>query len=159
MADSPTTVKEFVQSWFDECNIVIGPMGMASPCFVVDREYVTRPSTTFKGKGYTVAKLIKLMCVSKKERRRVAKKKLYALHLCDNDKCINPEHMYFGTSKDNTLDSMVRGKTGMQKFSVDRMRQIKNAMVEMSDREIADEFGISVSHACNIRAGRRWGDI
>lgn len=31
-------------------------------------------------------------------------------HRCDNRKCVNPRHLYAGTAKDNTHDSMARGR-------------------------------------------------
>jgi hypothetical protein len=31
-------------------------------------------------------------------------------HLCDNPKCINPEHFYMGTQADNMLDKTAEGK-------------------------------------------------
>ena len=33
---------------------------------------------------------------------------LLSLHTCDNMKCINPAHLYWGTARQNTLDSVVR---------------------------------------------------
>lgn len=33
---------------------------------------------------------------------------LYALHTCDNTKCINPAHLYWGTQSQNNLDSSER---------------------------------------------------
>jgi hypothetical protein len=31
-------------------------------------------------------------------------------HLCDNPKCVNPEHIYMGTQADNVLDMTAEGK-------------------------------------------------
>lgn len=36
-------------------------------------------------------------------------------HLCDNRKCVNPDHLYFGTHRDNMLD---RGKRNRKSFQV-----------------------------------------
>ena len=35
---------------------------------------------------------------------------LYVLHQCDNELCINPEHLFLGTLKDNTQDMMKKGR-------------------------------------------------
>lgn len=32
-------------------------------------------------------------------------------HTCDNRKCINPEHLFVGTRKDNMQDAMRKGRT------------------------------------------------
>lgn len=34
---------------------------------------------------------------------------LMACHQCDNPPCVNPEHLYWGTAKDNAADVMARG--------------------------------------------------
>jgi len=34
--------------------------------------------------------------------------KLYALHHCDNPRCVNPEHLYEGTNSDNQKDRVLR---------------------------------------------------
>ncbi len=35
---------------------------------------------------------------------------LVVMHLCDNRRCINPEHLLVGTSKENTQDAIVKGR-------------------------------------------------
>lgn len=32
------------------------------------------------------------------------------LHKCDNPKCLNPNHLYWGTAKDNAIDMYSRGR-------------------------------------------------
>jgi hypothetical protein len=34
------------------------------------------------------------------------------MHSCDNPPCVNPAHLSIGTQKDNTLDSIAKGRTG-----------------------------------------------
>lgn len=33
-----------------------------------------------------------------------------ACHTCDNPRCVNPEHIYPGTARDNALDAIHRGR-------------------------------------------------
>lgn len=35
---------------------------------------------------------------------------VWVLHTCDNKKCINPDHLYLGDRKQNTIDAMLRGR-------------------------------------------------
>lgn len=37
-------------------------------------------------------------------------KELCALHTCDNTKCLNPKHLYWGTHKQNLADSYARNR-------------------------------------------------
>ncbi len=45
--------------------------------------------------------------------------KLLVLHKCDNRRCINPEHLFIGTAKENTLDMVKKGRN--------RWTQLKDA--------------------------------
>lgn len=38
------------------------------------------------------------------------KEGLVVMHLCDNRRCINPEHLLVGTSKENTEDAIIKGR-------------------------------------------------
>lgn len=70
-------------------------------------------------------------------------------HTCDNRKCINPEHLFLGTRKQNMEDAMSKGRTARgfdlphTKLSDDDKEAIANlAMQGVLYKEIATQFGI-----------------
>lgn len=45
----------------------------------------------------------------------VRPKGMLILHKCDNRACVNPDHLFLGTAKDNTQDMLKKGRGRWQK--------------------------------------------
>lgn len=69
---------------------------------------------------------------------------LYVCHRCDNPPCVNPDHLFLGTPKDNTWDSILKGRRRTV-LDVDDVIEIRRLDREtnMKRSDIAALFGVS----------------
>ena len=68
----------------------------------------------------------------------------WVLHTCDNRKCVNPDHLYLGTPKQNVKDMHDRRRNvGRTKYSIEIVEKARAMYAEgRSQQSIADELGI-----------------
>lgn len=84
------------------------------------------------------------------------------LHKCDNPSCINPDHLFLGTPKENIADMIRKGRANKiggerhwnAKLTSDAVEEIRNATGRQ--QSIADKFGISRAQVYRIKRGLRW---
>jgi len=101
-------------------------------------------------------------------------KGILVLHKCDNPPCVNPDHLFLGTNKDNTQDSLMKGRACLtnckpQKGEKNGSAILNENMVESvryqrknynyTFKELAGLFNISPSQIANIIHGRSWRNI
>jgi len=85
---------------------------------------------------------------------------MFACHTCDVRCCVNPDHLYAGTVKDNSKDAVERKRhafgerAGGNKLTIEQVKQIIES--PLSGRQIAIKFGVTRSLASAIRRGERW---
>lgn len=91
---------------------------------------------------------------------------LHVLHKCDVRNCINPEHLYLGTERDNSRDKVERNRqargettnnTPLSESDVIRIRELKSD--GMSDRDIARLYSIDRRSVGQIWRRRRWRHV
>ena len=91
---------------------------------------------------------------------------LFVLHHCDNPPCVNPEHLFLGTAKDNTHDMMRKGRrpdfkgedVGKAVLTEDKVRLVRALLIAGKSRqEVADTFKVTLSCIDAIKHGRNWG--
>lgn len=88
------------------------------------------------------------------------------LHKCDNTLCVNPNHLFTGTQRDNVRDMHKKGRNADSSRPGERNG---NAVITQADvnkiiglrgkytqREIGRMFGISQPEVCFIQKRRRW---
>lgn len=82
---------------------------------------------------------------------------LEVCHECDNPSCVNPDHLFLGTPKDNQQDAVSKGRkrgpqgtrSGSAKLSEDQVRAIR-ADTRHQD-VIGAEYGVHGSAICRVR--------
>lgn len=86
-------------------------------------------------------------------------------HSCDTPECVNPDHLWLGTTADNTRDAARKGRLGKSgargsKNTMARLDEIAVAKIRLDTRvatEVASDFGVSPSTIYAIRNGSNWG--
>ena len=87
------------------------------------------------------------------------------LHKCDVPNCVNPNHLFLGTQKQNVEDMVRKGrairakgeKCGASKITSHDVGNIRSDLRSMA--KIAKDFGISSSQVFNIKHKRHWRHV
>jgi transposase len=81
-------------------------------------------------------------------------------HTCDNRKCVNPEHLFVGTSADNTADAIEKGRHPTATLTEEQVWDLLKKYQEgWRPKDLAEEFGIHVASVRNLYTGRTRPDI
>lgn len=91
--------------------------------------------------------------------------KIYVLHKCDNPQCINPDHLFLGTQKDNMKDMISKKRDLKAKGENSGTSKLKNEQIEQieqiresikSSYDISKDFNVSASNIRAIRNNKTW---
>lgn len=81
-------------------------------------------------------------------------------HECGNSRCVNPNHLYAGTSRENWEDA-VRHGTRERKLTDDDVREIRRrySVEDVTQSELAEEYGVATCTISQVLSGQRHGAI
>ena len=81
-------------------------------------------------------------------------------HACDVPNCVNPDHLFLATQRQNILDSIHKGRYnafGIQKLNADQVREIRGRAASGElQKDIAAAFGIARNTVSGIVSGKSW---
>jgi hypothetical protein len=96
-------------------------------------------------------------------------RKLLVCHHCDNPSCINPEHLFVGTYKDNSQDMVSKNrqhrwngqrrgiKNPFARLNPNKVEKIRELLSQkLSHRKIGKLFGIGHRTVTDIALKRTW---
>jgi len=81
-------------------------------------------------------------------------------HTCDNRACINLDHLFLGTPKENSEDMVKKNRQakgedcGNSKLTEEQVKEIRNS--PESSRKIAAKFGTSKTNVLDIKRKKTW---
>lgn len=91
---------------------------------------------------------------------------MHVCHHCDNPGCVNPAHLFLGTSADNHADKIAKGRQGrgeglpQSRLTEDQVREIRALYsAGMSQRKIATRFGITQPNVGFICRRETWRHV
>ena len=89
---------------------------------------------------------------------------LVVCHTCDNPSCVNPDHLFVGTAKDNcddmiskNRDRIIGSRNNKAKLTEENINAIRESKDSLS--ETADYYGVSISTIKRIKSGESWRHV
>lgn len=92
---------------------------------------------------------------------------MFVCHRCDNHACVNPGHLFLGSARDNMADMTAKGRRavgsmiwGGEKLVEQSVVKIKKMIADgITNRRIADIFGVHITVIYKIRKGLIWRHV
>lgn len=88
------------------------------------------------------------------------------MHLCDNRRCVNPEHLQLGSQADNNKDRDTKGRHialrgeahGMSRLTEEQARSVIQLRAEINAKikDLAASFSVSKTTIRDVLNGKTW---
>lgn len=93
-------------------------------------------------------------------------------HKCDTPLCVNPEHLFIGSKRDNAIDMVTKGRGGQSKNPPRGDRRVDSKLTQekvldirkrcsegQSQSSVGKLYGIAQSAVCKIVNRIRWSHV
>jgi hypothetical protein len=80
-------------------------------------------------------------------------------HRCDTPACVNPDHLFLGTSSENSADKIMKGRANLPSGANHHAAKLTDVQVaeirasEQTGRDLAAAFGVNTSTISKIKCG------
>ena len=91
--------------------------------------------------------------------------KSHVMHLCDNPKCVNPDHLVLGSHKENMADKVVKGRhskgvsvqrKGVNNLNETLVKYIRDRAEVLSQAELSELLNISKAQINRVVNKSTW---
>lgn len=89
-------------------------------------------------------------------------KGVHICHTCDNPECVNPAHLFLGSSLINNLDKIKKGRSPIHsgKKEVLSAEKVKKILKSKSNNaELSKEYGVSEITIYRVKRRMTWKDV
>lgn len=92
----------------------------------------------------------------------------FVCHSCDNRLCVNPDHLFLGTAKDNTRDMINKGRArltghenGNSKLTKGDVIKIRSLVLDqgLTRTKVSEMFSLSNTHVGSLVSRKSWAHI
>ena len=85
---------------------------------------------------------------------------MHVCHVCDNRACVNPDHLWLGTSAENAVDKSQKGRAVLgTKHPKSKLTENQVLEILKDDRPasyVAQKYGVSRQIVWRIKTGKNW---
>lgn len=92
---------------------------------------------------------------------------LCVCHSCDTPCCVNPDHLFLGTQRENIADRVTKKRSNggrnlgsrhpLAKLTAEQIREIRAS--DLKQHELAIHFGVGQAHISAIKSGKKWSHL